>query len=238
MNITRYGNKSVVSEIREDDEMPFTEDGRRVDVLLNLLAIINRTTSFLLFEMFINGSSYKLRQHMKTLTTLEEKENILFEYISILSKVQAKSFYKDYKKLKKKEKEAYIQDAIDNGIYIHQLPMWEDKSIFYKCQELKAKYPFIQNDKLYINKWGHKYPVLSDYFIGEMYLLKLKQSDRRGFSARSTGALDSKSLPTRSFKSKAHMERTSSSCIRFKSLNQHIEIYASNSVNCWKLLRA
>ena len=45
--------------------------------------------------------------------------------------------------------------------------------------------------------------------------MKLKQSDRRGFSARSTGALDSKSLPTRSFKSKSHLERISSSCIRF-----------------------
>jgi DNA-directed RNA polymerase beta subunit len=38
----RYGNKSVISKICEDDEMPFTEDGRRVDLMLNLLAIINR----------------------------------------------------------------------------------------------------------------------------------------------------------------------------------------------------
>ena len=45
--------------------------------------------------------------------------------------------------------------------------------------------------------------------------MKLKQSDRRGFSARSSGALDSKSLPTRSFKSRSHLERISSSCIRF-----------------------
>ena len=33
----RFGNKSVISEIREDDEMPYTKDGRRVDLLLNLL---------------------------------------------------------------------------------------------------------------------------------------------------------------------------------------------------------
>ena len=45
MNITRYGNKSVVSEIRDDEDMPYTHDGRRVDLLLNLLAIINRTTA-------------------------------------------------------------------------------------------------------------------------------------------------------------------------------------------------
>ena len=223
----RYGNKSVVSEIREDEDMPFTEDGRRVDVLLNLLAIINRTTSFLLFEMFINGSSYKIRQKMKELPTLAEKENMLFDYVQILSKKQYEEFYSDYKKLNKKGKEAYIQAAIDDGIYIHQMPMWEDKAIFYKCQELRVKFPFLQMDKLYLKKWGHTYPILSEYYIGEMYLMKLKQSDRRGFSARSTGALDSKSLPTRSFKSKVHMERTSSSCIRFgefESLNFSIGI--------------
>lgn len=61
--------------------------------------------------------------------------------------------------------------------------------------------------------------------------MKLKQSDRRGFSARSTGALDSKSLPTRSFKSKSHLERISSSCIRFgeyESLNFSIGILSED----------
>ena len=48
--------------------------------------------------------------------------------------------------------------------------------------------------------------------------MKLKQSDRRGFSARSTGALDTKSLPTRSYKSRSHLEPKSSSCIRFGNL--------------------
>lgn len=218
MNVTRYGNKSVISKIVKDDEMPFTDDGRRVDLLLNLLAIINRTTSFLLFEIFINGSSYKLRQHMKTLNSLTEKENELFEYISILNSSQSNKMYCDYKKLKKKEKEEYIQDAIYNGIYIHQVPMWEDEPIFYKLQKLRMKFPFIKEDRLFIKKWGKTYPILQNYYVGEMYILKLKQSDRRGFSARSTGAIDTKSLPTRSFKSKSHLEKTSNSCIRFGEL--------------------
>ena len=234
--VGRFGNKGVVSEIREDDEMPYTQDGRRVDLMFNLLAIINRTTSFLLYEMFINDCSYKLRQRMKELPTLEEKEAVLFDYVSILNKEQADKFYRDYKKKGKKYKEEYIQDAIDNGILIHQVPMWEDKAIFYKCQELWRKYNF-GYDKLFVKKWGRTYPILTNYIVGEMYIMKLKQSDRRGFSARSTGALDNKSLPTRSFKSKSHTERTSSSCIRFKqSLNLYMVTYSTNSVNCWELL--
>lgn len=210
----RYGNKSVISEIRKDEDMPHTHDGRRVDLLLNLLAIINRTTSMLLYEMFINGSSYQLRQKLKD-CSLEEQENMLFKYIEILNEHQASEFHKRYKKLKKKEKIEFMQSVIDEGIFIHQTPLWETKPIFYRCLELRKEFPFIKMDDLYINKWGREYKMLTKYFIGEMYVLKLKQSDRRGFSARSTGAVDTKSLPTRSFKSRSHLEKISSSCIRF-----------------------
>lgn len=172
MNITRFGNKSVISEIREDEDMPYTKDGRRIDLLLNLLAIVNRTTSFLLYELFINGSSYQVRQVMKTLPTLEEKENMLFDFIGVLNEDQADDMYKKYKKLKKSEKESYIQDAIDDGIYIHQTPMWEKMPIFYRCQNLLKKFPFIKNDDLYIRKWGREYKMLTKYFVGEMYVLK------------------------------------------------------------------
>ena len=65
--------------------------------------------------------------------------------------------------------------------------------------------------------------------------MKLKQSDRRGFSARSTGTINNKGLPTRSFKSKSHQERISSSCIRFRILNLYTAMYITNSVNCWKI---
>lgn len=224
----RYGNKSVVAKILPDDEMPYTKDGRRVDLMINLLAIINRTTSFVLYEMLINGSSYQVRQHLKTLNTLEEKEEELFRYINVFNEKQAKIMHKNYKKLKKKEKEQYIEDAINDGIYIHQLPMWETTPIFYRCQNLFKEFPYIMKNDLYVRKWGREYKVLTKYFVGDMYVIKLKQSDRRGFSARSTGALDSTSLPTKSTKSKNHLDRISTSCIRFgefESFNFSIGIY-------------
>ena len=229
----RFGNKSVVSEIREDEDMPFTEDGRRVDLLLNLLAIINRTTSFLLFELFITGSAYKVRKRLSELKTLKEKETELFDFIRILNEHQADDFYSKYKKLSTSEKKDFIQDAIDNGIYIHQQPMWETKAIFYRCEDLRRRFDYLKEDKVYIRKFGRIYPVLSNYYIGDMYIMKLKHSDKRGFSARSTGALDTKSLPTRSFKSKSHLERISTSCIRFgefETLNFSIGIIPEDIV--------
>lgn len=214
MTTTRYGNKSVISEIRDDVDMPYTKDGRRIDLLINLLAIVNRTTAFAIYELFITGSAYQVRQKMKE-ATFKKREKMLFDFIKIFNEVQYNKMYSDYKLLSKSEKEDYLQDAIDTGIFIHQLPLWETKPIFYRCLDLLKTFDFIDYNDLYIRKWGREIKVLTKYFVGDMYILKLKQSDRRGFSARSTGALDNKSLPTRSFKSRHHLEKISSSCIRF-----------------------
>ena len=132
---------------------------------------------------------------MKSLPTLVEKENELFDFIQVFNEKQYEEMYKDYKKLKKKEKEEYIQDAIDNGIYIHQLPMWETMPIFYRCQNVLKKFPYIKQDDVYIKQWGREFKVLTKYFIGEMYILKLKQSDRRGstLGARNTTLIAGKS---------------------------------------------
>ena len=87
--------------------------------------------------------------------------------------------------------------------------------MFYRIRDILAKYDWIKPTDVYINKWGKKTKLLSKMWIGEMYVITLKQSDRRGFSARSSGAIDQLSLPTHSFKAKAHKEQYSSSCIRF-----------------------
>ena len=73
----------------------------------------------------------------------------------------------------------------------------------------------VKVSKAKIDSNGRKVKTLSRHWIGDMYIIKLKQSDRRGFSGRSTGTIDIKGLPTRSFKSKNHMEKHSDSAIRF-----------------------
>jgi len=44
VNLTRYGNKGVISKILPDNEMPFLETGERVDILFNSISVINRWT--------------------------------------------------------------------------------------------------------------------------------------------------------------------------------------------------
>lgn len=227
----RYGNKSVISEIRPDDQMPYYYNDRGekvvVKLLFNILAIVNRTTAFPMYELTINFICNKVRDQMYLLQTLEEKEDLLFSVIHDFNERQAKEMKSIYSKLSKKEKKEYIESCINDRIFIHQSPMWETKPIFFRLLDIYKKYDFLKPYDLYLNKWGREIKILNPMYIGEMYILKLKQTSRKGFSVRGTGSVNAKGLPERSYKNKSFTELHSSTPIRFgefESLNFSIGI--------------
>lgn len=211
----RYGNKSVVAVIRPNDAMPYTADGRRVDLMFNLLAITNRTTAMPLYELLMTSICWKAREKMATLPTLEAKEALCFELVGDFNPSQKRKMYKTYSKLSHKEKENYIIDVIEEGLYLHEKPMFAEVALFKRTLRVMEKYDWIMSDTIYVNQWGRKIKCMRKAFIGDMYVMKLKQSDRRGYSSRNTGAVDILGLPTRRYKSRSHMEQTSSTAIRF-----------------------
>lgn len=215
----RYGNKSVISQIRDDSEMPYYYDdnGNKVVVklLFNVLAIINRTTAFPMYELTINFICNKVRSKMLTLKTLKQKENLLFGIINDFNEKQAEQMKEIYSELSKEEKEEYIDSCIHDRIFIHQSPMWETKPIFFRLLEIYEKYDFLLPYDIYIDKWGRTIKTLNKAFIGEMYIIKLKQTSRKGFSVRGTGSINGKGLPERSYKNKSFTELRSSTPIRF-----------------------
>ena len=215
----RYGNKSVISVITPDDEMPYFYDdnGNKViiDLMFNVLAIINRGTAFVLYELSINYICNKVRAQMSKKKTLKQKEKLLFDIIRDFNEVQADKMRKIYDDLSDEEKEEYIQACIEDRIFIHQNPLWETTPIFFRLLKIYEKYDFLTPYDLYINKWGREIKLLNPAFIGEQYILKLKQTSRKGFSARGTGSVNSKGLPERSHKNKNFTELMSSTPIRF-----------------------
>lgn len=212
----RYGNKSVISEIVPNEEMPVAKDGRQVDLILNLCAIVNRTTAFPLYEITLSSMTYKIRQKMKEVKTLKEKELLYFRVLKIFNMKQFKKFKSIYDNLDMEGKKEFMDSVIENGIYLHQPPLWEEEAIFYRIQKLRKAFPWAVDDEYYVRlKNGELVRALNKAEIGLMYILKLKQTDRRGFSARNTGAINNKGLPTRSYKSRSHLERNSETPIRF-----------------------
>lgn len=211
----RYGNKSVVAKILPDDEMPYTEDGQRVDLMLNLLAIINRTTSFAIYELCITSICYQIRQKMREMESYKDKERLLFGIINDFNEIEHDYMWKTYNELDEAGQKKVIDDAIEDGIYINISPIHETIAIFYRIQNILNKYDFLKPQKVYINRHGRKILTMTKHWIGSMYIMKLKQTDTKGFSARSSGATDIKGIPTRSYKSKRHMDAHSDSAIRF-----------------------
>ena len=212
----RYGNKSVVSKVIDDADMPFTSDGKRVDVILNQPAITNRTTGFVPHEMEINWITELAIDQMKQMKTLEEKETLLFDVMAAFNSKQAAWFHKRYKRLKSaKQKAAYMEEVMQKGIVIYQDSINEDVSVFYKIRDLYKKYNWIKPVTMFIRRWGHIYRICTKYSPGKMYFIPLKQTDSRGFSARNTGAINMKELPERSYKNKRNEAPVSDTAIRF-----------------------
>ena len=212
----RYGNKSVVSRVMDDADMPFSADGKRVDVILNQPAITNRTTGFVPHEMEINWITELAIDQMKKMKTLEEKETLLFDVMAAFNSKEAAWFHKRYKRLKSaKQKSAYMEEVMQKGIVIYQDSINEDESVFYKIRKLYEKYDWIKPITMFIRRWGHVYRICSKYSPGKMYYIPLKQTDTRGFSARNTGAINMKELPERSYKNKRNEAPVSDTAIRF-----------------------
>jgi DNA-directed RNA polymerase subunit beta len=202
----RYGNKGVISKILPDEEMPYLETGERIDVILNTLAPINRLISFSLYEPSLNFISNRMREKFNNISSLKEKEDILFKYIGILNDEQNEKLKDYYKKLSKDKKELFFQDIIDNGIFIHIKPFWEKEVIFDKINKIYKEFDWIKPYDVYVKRFGREIKMMKQLIVGDMYMIKLKQTSKKGFSVRATGSLSKKGLPEKSNKAKVHQE--------------------------------
>lgn len=228
----RCGNKSVISTVRPDDEMPFIplldkdgnivydEDGEpvvkhRIEVLENLCGIINRTTSSPLQELQITSINEQIIDHMAALDDYKEKEIIFFDALNLYNEKEYAHYKSIYDKLSDDDKNKFIDTVIAEGMFIHDPPLWNETAEFYRIDNILKRFDWLHPYPMFVNKWGRNYQCMRNTWPGQMYIMKLKQSDRRGFSARSTGAINTKELPTRSYKSRSHLERISGTAIRF-----------------------
>ena len=224
----RYGNKSVISDIWPDDKMPRTKDGRVVELLFSTTSVPNRITAFIIFELDINNINYKMMNYIKSLDTYKEKEQVLFDLIYMYNPDQYNQTRKFYDKFTLKEQKEFIDETINDRLYIQRIPMMEERPMFYKLNDIHKKYgDIVQADEVYINRWGREIKLVNDVWIGDMYIMKLKQTSKRGFSARSTGAINAKGIPCKDKMNKDHTETISRTPIRigeFENANLRITV--------------
>jgi DNA-directed RNA polymerase beta subunit len=211
----RYGNKGVISKIVPDDEMPFLETGKRVDIIFNTLGVINRLNSQQLFEQSINFICNRVAERIDTLKSFKEKKELLLRTVWYFNKKQAEKLEEFVEGLTTEaQQEQFFASVVRDGIFIHIPPMWEKEPLFDRISDLYDEFDWIEPYDVYMNKFGRKIKILKPLVVGDMYVIKLKQGSKKGFSARSTGSISKKGVPEKSNKAKIHQEMFSKTPIR------------------------
>lgn len=206
----RYGDKGVVSKMVDDEKMPYiilpNGERRPLDVIVNPLSCPNRLNPFQWIEMSINHSSnviaYRLEHDMKT---NKERFDYLMKYLKYFNEYgEADKVRKGYAKLKtKKQQDKFWQNIYDYGIFVNYPPMWDDMPAIEKIERIRKEFN-IEREQVYVDKWGRTIPIMNKLIVGEKYMLKLKQTSEKNFSARSTGFLSQKGVPEKSNKVKTN----------------------------------
>lgn len=218
--VGRYGNKGVISKIRPTKEMPHFGNGEVVDVIFDSLGVPNRLNIFQLYEQTVTGQARQVKDHLKTLDKLEEKEKIFFKFLRIYNEDQADKVYKDYVETykTKAEKMRYFTDYVEKyGIYVHIESFWHKKLMWDCVNEVYDTFEFLKPYQIYFwqkdtQRWVKQ---IRDDYVGCMHVMKMKQSSKKGLSVRSTGPINNYGLPDKSDDAKRFVIRHSNTPVRF-----------------------
>lgn len=202
----RHGNKGVIGKIIPDYQAIHVEDGRRVDIIFDTLGVINRLNCMQLFEQSITFRAQRILERIQRTDNVKEKENYLFPFIRCFSPAEADSVQKDYEETckTKKEKLKWFEYVEKYGIFVNIPPFWRDKSLYDCLLDCDKMFPWIEPYRVAFfdtvsNRWVWQ---LTKQPVGSMYVMKLKQSSKKGLSARSTGSISKRGVPEKSDEAK------------------------------------
>ena len=182
----RHGNKGVVSKIVPVEDMPYRENGKPVDIVLNPLGVPSRMNVGQILETHLGWSCTELGEKLNQLVNENQKKIEKTEKIkTFLKNVYGKEIYdEDIEKLNQSEFEDLCSN-IRQGVPI-ATPVFDGakENDVTKMLEL-AELPNSGQTTLWDGRTGEKFdrPVT----VGTIYMLKLHHLVEDKIHARSTG---------------------------------------------------
>ncbi len=183
----RHGNKGIVSNIVPEIDMPYTEDGRAVDMILNPLGVPSRMNIGQILEVHLGLIGKKLGEQIQDIfdeqketfiTDLREKMITIADTAKLMNAKEVITAMSD---------DELIEHARDwaKGVKFGT-PVFEgvNQAEFNKLYEL-AKMDADGKTQLYDGQTGEK--ILERVNVGYMYMLKLHHLVDEKVHARSTG---------------------------------------------------
>ena len=182
----RHGNKGVVSKIVPVEDMPYRENGKPVDIVLNPLGVPSRMNVGQILETHIGWSCTELGDQIKELINKNQKLIEKNEKISsFLQSVYGKEIFKETIDNLNKSEFSDLCKNLQYGVPI-ATPVFDgakEKDVT-KMLEL-ASLPNSGQTYLWDGRTGNKFdrPVT----VGTIYMLKLHHLVEDKIHARSTG---------------------------------------------------
>jgi DNA-directed RNA polymerase subunit beta len=182
----RHGNKGVVSKIVPVEDMPYREDGRPVDIVLNPLGVPSRMNVGQILETHLGWACKEFGEEVKTLINENNKKIEKTEKISkFLRSVYGEEIFDNgIDKLNKTEFKDLCEN-LQNGIAI-ATPVFDGAKEHNVTEMLElAKLPASGQTNLWDGRTGEMFdrPVT----VGIIYMLKLHHLVEDKIHARSTG---------------------------------------------------
>ncbi|MDC3127690.1 DNA-directed RNA polymerase subunit beta [Candidatus Pelagibacter bacterium] len=179
----RHGNKGVVSKIVPVEDMPYMQNGKPVDIVLNPLGVPSRMNVGQILETHLGWSCSELGEQIKFY--LKDFETQIDKIKNKLKDIYGKEYYEQViAKLTKKEIAELVQN-ISDGVPI-STPVFDGASTKDITDMLNlAKLPNSGQTQLWNGQTGEMFdrPVT----VGIIYMLKLNHLVEDKIHARSTG---------------------------------------------------
>jgi DNA-directed RNA polymerase subunit beta len=182
----RHGNKGVVSKIVPVEDMPYREDGRPVDIVLNPLGVPSRMNVGQILETHLGWACKEFGEEVKKLVNENNKKIEKTEKISkFLQSVYGEEIFSE--KVDKLTKPEFrdLCENLQDGIAI-STPVFDGAKEKNVTEMLElAKLPGSGQTYLWDGRTGEKFdrPVT----VGIIYMLKLHHLVEDKIHARSTG---------------------------------------------------
>jgi len=182
----RHGNKGVVSKIVPVEDMPYREDGRPVDIVLNPLGVPSRMNVGQILETHLGWACKEFGEEVKRLVNENSKKFEKTEKISsFLKSVYGKEVFNGGIDKLNKTEFADLCENLQNGIAI-STPVFDGAKEKDVSEMLElAKLPTSGQTNLWDGRTGEMFdrPVT----VGIIYMLKLHHLVEDKIHARSTG---------------------------------------------------
>lgn len=174
--------------------MPKTKCGKRIDIILNPMALMNRLIPSSSYEHELNFISDKMIEHLNNQTDMNHRQKLI-KYANSFITHTCKAQYNEFMNILEANEEvsSIWDDMVADGFYIMQDPFWDNikKDAFWHLYDT-------------LNEWYPNQSFLHEIegtegglIVADKFIIKLKHEPSTKFSARSIRSISTKLIPNK-----------------------------------------